>query len=230
MLVHLDGSIESWSARSQGEATPRTRDAQATQSRLLSEAELEFAAHGYQGARLRSIAGRAGVQPALIHHYFGDKRGLYQAMLVRGLSESNMQSTIILEADQHLPIVVDRFVSLLLRFNRKHDKLITILRREALAGSPAMDLTHEVLHRETLPVIAAVKRYIRQQQDQGAVRADIGPADVLMTALPLCSYPFLERGFLETCLPEGLIDDEAAMGRRQRAIVDALLRYLRPES
>jgi hypothetical protein len=117
---------------------------------------------------------------------------------------------------------------MLLRFNRKYDKLITILRREALAGSPAMELTQEALRRDVEPVIIAVKHYLRGRQERGEVRPDLTPEDILLVAMPLCSYPFVERGFLETCLPEGLLDDEAALERREIAIVDALWRYCRP--
>ncbi|PFG41625.1 TetR family transcriptional regulator [Isoptericola jiangsuensis] len=44
---------------------------------ILDAARSEFAAHGYRGATLRRIAARAGVDPALVHHYFGDKDGLF---------------------------------------------------------------------------------------------------------------------------------------------------------
>lgn len=210
------------------EAPRRGRDAEATKRALLAAAEMEFAAHGYQGARLRSIALRTGVQPALIHHYYGDKRGLYSAMLESALGESSAQSWHILEGAQDLPTVVKRFTDMLLHFNQKYDKLLIILRREALAGSPAMEMTQEALRRQIEPVIIAVKRYLRARQEQGEVRSDISPEDVLVMALPLCSFPFVERGFLETCLPEGLLDDEDSLVRRRDAIVDGLLRYCQP--
>jgi AcrR family transcriptional regulator len=44
---------------------------------LLLAAREEFAAKGYDGATVRGIAGRAGVDPALVHHYFGTKEALF---------------------------------------------------------------------------------------------------------------------------------------------------------
>lgn len=40
-----------------------------------------FASHGYQRTTMRAVASRAGVDAALIHHYFGTKRGLLAAVL-----------------------------------------------------------------------------------------------------------------------------------------------------
>ena len=36
---------------------------------------------GFQGATIREIADRAGVNPALLHYYFGTKSGLHQAVI-----------------------------------------------------------------------------------------------------------------------------------------------------
>lgn len=48
---------------------------------ILAAARREFAERGFRTATLRSIAGRAGVDPALISHYFANKDGLFAATL-----------------------------------------------------------------------------------------------------------------------------------------------------
>jgi AcrR family transcriptional regulator len=48
-----------------------------TRGALLLAAREEFAAKGYDGATVRGIAARAGVDPALVHHYFGTKEALF---------------------------------------------------------------------------------------------------------------------------------------------------------
>jgi len=48
---------------------------------LLSAARNYFSTRGFQQASLREIASEAGVNPAMIHYYFGNKQGLYIAML-----------------------------------------------------------------------------------------------------------------------------------------------------
>jgi AcrR family transcriptional regulator len=48
---------------------------------VLAAARRVFAQRGYEGATLRAIAGQAGVDPAMVRHFFGDKDGLFRAAL-----------------------------------------------------------------------------------------------------------------------------------------------------
>ena len=50
---------------------------------ILDAAERMFARHGRNGATLRAIALEAGVDSALVHYYFGDKDGVFRAVLAR---------------------------------------------------------------------------------------------------------------------------------------------------
>jgi TetR/AcrR family transcriptional regulator len=59
----------------------RPRDADATRRRLLDAATSAFAEHGFAGARVDDIAERAGVNKRMIYAYYGDKEGLYGAVL-----------------------------------------------------------------------------------------------------------------------------------------------------
>src|SRR5258708_3822046 len=62
---------------------PESRDAAGTRERILAAAEEAFATHGLRGARVQEIVARAGVNERMLYHYFGDKDGLYLAVLKR---------------------------------------------------------------------------------------------------------------------------------------------------
>lgn len=49
----------------------------------MAAARTHFAAHGFRGATLRGIAGDAGLDVALIAHYFKNKEGLFAATLLQ---------------------------------------------------------------------------------------------------------------------------------------------------
>lgn len=52
-----------------------------TRAQLLGAARVEFAERGYDGATVRVIADRAGVDPAMVNHWFGGKEALFTASM-----------------------------------------------------------------------------------------------------------------------------------------------------
>lgn len=72
-----------------GEAPPPARklrkseQREQTVGRILDHAEMLFARNGLHGTTLKQVANSAGVDPALVHHYFGDKPQLFDAVFGR---------------------------------------------------------------------------------------------------------------------------------------------------
>lgn len=62
-----------------GRRTGRRPGKQDTQGSILEAARRLFAERGYDGASIRQIASAAGVDPGLVHHYFGTKEELFRA-------------------------------------------------------------------------------------------------------------------------------------------------------
>lgn len=52
-----------------------------TRGAIVEAARQEFAEAGYDATSLRGVARRAGVDPALVHHYFDGKPGLFAAAM-----------------------------------------------------------------------------------------------------------------------------------------------------
>ena len=70
------------------------RDPERTRARILAAATEVFAEHGFAGARVEAITSAAGVNMRMIYHYFGDKAGLYVAVLehlLGGLRQAEAQ-------------------------------------------------------------------------------------------------------------------------------------------
>jgi AcrR family transcriptional regulator len=58
---------------------PRREEAADTRDRILTVAREEFSEHGYEKTSVRGIAKAAGVDSALVHHYFGTKAQVFEA-------------------------------------------------------------------------------------------------------------------------------------------------------
>jgi len=64
-----------------------TRNPERTQERILEAAFQEFAANGFAGARVDSIARRASINKRMLYHYFGDKKALFREVLRRKMDQ-----------------------------------------------------------------------------------------------------------------------------------------------
>lgn len=71
------------STRRRAATTPRGRrpGGPDTRGQILDAARESFARRGFSGTTIRAVATAAGVDPALVHHYFGSKDDLFLAAL-----------------------------------------------------------------------------------------------------------------------------------------------------
>ncbi|WP_432829272.1 TetR family transcriptional regulator [Dactylosporangium sp. CA-092794] len=70
--------------------TGRRPGNQDTREAILTAARQAFAERGYDGASIRQIATGAGVDPALVHHYFGAKEQLFLASMAVPLNPTEI--------------------------------------------------------------------------------------------------------------------------------------------
>ncbi|MGX2996545.1 TetR/AcrR family transcriptional regulator [Streptomyces sp. JNUCC 64] len=76
-------------ARSAATGGPDTRE------RILGAAREEFSARGYDKTSVRGIAKAAGVDPALVHHYFGTKDEVFAAAIEVSLEPALTVASVI---------------------------------------------------------------------------------------------------------------------------------------
>jgi AcrR family transcriptional regulator len=83
-----------------------------TRAQLLDAARAEFAERGYEGATVRRIAERAGVDPAMVNHWFGGKDALFTASLAIPVSPAQIQAEIVPGDPEQLGArIVGRFLT-----------------------------------------------------------------------------------------------------------------------
>lgn len=69
-----------------------------TRDRILDEAELLFAEHGFEGTSMRAITTAAGVNLAAINYHFGSKTGLLHETMRRRIEPVNQERIRRLDA------------------------------------------------------------------------------------------------------------------------------------
>ena len=83
-----------------------------TRGEVLAAAREAFGSKGYDATTVRGIARAAGVDPALVHHYFGGKDGIFAAAMQLPLDPSDVVPQAV---DGPLDELGERLVRLLLK-------------------------------------------------------------------------------------------------------------------
>jgi AcrR family transcriptional regulator len=69
-------------SRAESKRTGRRRGATETREQIAVAARAQFAEQGYERATFRAIAAAAGVDPALVVHFYGSKEELFRQVMV----------------------------------------------------------------------------------------------------------------------------------------------------
>ncbi|WP_181782761.1 TetR/AcrR family transcriptional regulator [Pseudonocardia pini] len=159
-----------------------------TREALLSAARREFNERGYDGATVRRIAERAGVDPAMVNHWFGGKGALFTASL-----EVPVDPTVLIAGvvDGDPERIGERLVGGFLQAwdAAAGGPLITLLR--SVAGHPAAArMMREFVTSTILGPVAAAVAPDRQAERMSLVAAQmigIGLIRYVMELEPMAS-------------------------------------------
>ena len=231
---------EAMTARTDSKA-PRPRNAADTKKRILDAAEAEFAAKGFDGTRLGNIARTAGVQQALIHHYFDDKSGLYRETVDRALGAMSTEGWDILartvsavgKSSRSKPAqkldkknvrpLVEAFIELLQRFFTEHGHILAIVRHEASSGS---ELARDIVRTRVKPVVDAITAYLDALKGSGDVRGDVDVRQLAIAAMGMVAFPLMEHGLTRWVWPIEPRDKSFLDGARAEIVETLLARML----
>lgn len=91
----------------------RRRAGADTRAQLLDAARAAFAERGYEGATIRMIADRAGVDAAMVSHWFGGKEALFTASLEIPFDPAVVFPELLDGDPEHLgERIVERFLTI----------------------------------------------------------------------------------------------------------------------
>lgn len=126
----------------------QTRDA------ILTAARTHFAANGYVGTTVRAVAAEAGVNPALIHHYFHTKDQLFLAALALPIDPAATIIELLASGPRsELPERLVRFYVTAWRDPTTGQALQAVLRR-AVSDEPSAALLRNLLETVLLPRVS----------------------------------------------------------------------------
>jgi AcrR family transcriptional regulator len=82
--------------------TGRRPGSSGTREAILDSARELFGANGYNATSVRRVAHEAGVDPALVHHYFGTKEQLFVAAMELPLNPADIIAPLLMGDRDHI--------------------------------------------------------------------------------------------------------------------------------
>lgn len=124
-----------------------------TRERILAAARTEFADRGYDKTSMRSIAKAAGVDPALVHHYFGTKEQTFGAAVELTFAPAFAAPEAITGGPEGIGERLARFVFGIWESPLTREQLLAVL-RSAFTNETAADVFRSMLTRRLLVRVA----------------------------------------------------------------------------
>jgi TetR/AcrR family transcriptional regulator len=160
-------------------------------SRILAAALPLFADRGYDGTSTVDVAKAAGVTHPLVHHHFGSKQGLWEA--VAELALDDVRRILPERPFRAAPVAwIEEVTGRLVAFAAAHPHASKIVAREAAAGgSPRLGYLMDRFLRTPFRVVIEA---MAEGQRQGVVLPDVRPELVLFLCLGAGVHVFTVAG------------------------------------
>jgi len=147
----------------------KKKDEISSEEKVIAAAVTEFAAHGYDGARVDVIAEKAEVNKAMIYYHFKSKEMLYERIL-KDITEdifSRIQESAVGDGDP-LDVfysIINGYIKMLNSFDRA---VLQIMLREMASGG--VHFRKIAIPSLAVPVLSLVEPLIKSAMEKGRMR------------------------------------------------------------
>lgn len=201
-----------------------TQDPEGVKRGILAAAREAFVEHGFAGARVDDIAARTETSKRMIYYYFGDKRGLYVAVLEEayaGIRSHEQQLDL-----SALPVreALARLTGETFDYHARHPDLVRLVMDENMHYARHIETSDRVraLNNTALSTIGAI--YDRGVAE-GVFRPGLEPIDIHLTISALAFYNMSNRATIRVLFRHDM-GSPAALARRRAQVIDAVLRFV----
>ena len=202
----------------------RARDPERTRTSILDAATREFARHGLGGARVDRIAARAGANKRMLYYYFGDKDGLFRAVLEHAYARIRAAEQALRLLDVPPPDGVRRLVEFTWHYYLSHPEFITLLNSENLHRGQHLRRSRHISTMNS-PVIATLAEILKRGADAGEFRRGVDPLQLYVSIAAL-AYFYLSNNHTLSAVFGRDLTTRVARAERLAHMIDIVLGYL----
>lgn len=200
------------------------RDSEWTKAQLLDAARLEFSEKGLSGARVNDIAARASVNKQMLYYYFGDKEGLYCAVLNHAYEGIRARENELDLAALAPVAAMERFIGFTFDYLTENRYFVALLNDENIhKARHILDSEHlQGLHERLQETIGDI---LTRGEREGVFRPNVDPIDLYISIASLCYFYYSNIHTLSAIFGRDLSDRSATQHRRQH-VIDFVGAYL----
>jgi len=202
----------------------RKRDAEKTRHALLKSGLKEFSRNGFMGTRMEKVATGAKCNIRMLYHYFGDKKGLYFAVLELAYADLRREEAKIqIDCDKPLDglLQLTRFTFLYFQNNPLFEGL---LRAENMMQGKFVSKLRPVPE-GGFALKKTIRDLIESGQAKGLFRADIDPVHIYVTITALSRFHLANAYTMSAVLETDLKGKDWREQRLQHTL-DVITAYL----
>ena len=209
-------------ARPARKSGARERSAETTRDSLLRAAIRVFAKHGLDGGSVDKISRAAKSHDRMIYYYFGNKEGLFVAVLEETYRRFNdAQAALALDVNQPVASLT-AVVAFILQYYRKHPEFVTLLNSENLHRGKHIAKSSKARDYSS-PAIGVIDAVLRSGAACGLFRAELSARDLYMMIAALGYFYQSNRFTLSAFLGENL-EAQTTFAQWEAFVTDTVLR------
>jgi AcrR family transcriptional regulator len=200
-----------------------TQDPERVRQDILAVAHEEFVAKGLSGARVDEIAARTKTSKRMIYYYFGDKRGLYRAVLEAAYTKvRSAEQRGDLEA---LPPkeALAKLVSLTFDYHAENPDFVRLVMIENIHNAEHLKES-SIISRLNLSAIEVIRGIYERGIKSGVFRVGLDPLEIHLMMTAPAFYSQSNRASIRQVFGFDMGGSDHITSRRQ-AVVDMVVRY-----
>ncbi len=205
-------------------ADSRAQDPDGVRRDILAVATTEFADKGYSGARVDEIAARTRTSKRMIYYYFGDKQGLFVAVL-----EAAYASIRTIEAQLDLarlpPVVALRkMAEFTFTYQNAHPEFVRLVIIENIHGGEHLARSN-IIRQLNVSVVHVLRDIYDRGVVEGVFRPGIDIIDIHMTISALSVFNVSNRATFSLIFKREM-GSKKALAKRRAVAGDTIVRYV----
>ncbi|MEW6691098.1 MAG: TetR/AcrR family transcriptional regulator [Pseudomonadota bacterium] len=202
------------------------RNPERNRERILAAATVEFAKYGLGGARVDRIAARARANKRMLYYYFGNKDGLFLAVLEESYRRIREAERKLRLTDLDPRQAMRRLVEFTWNYYLEHPEFLTLLNSENLHRGRHVRRSRRIVAMHS-PFAAMIRQVLERGARLGEFRRGVDPVQLYISIAALGYFYLGNRYTLSTIFQRDLL---APRNRalRLRHMVELVLGYLRP--